>query len=261
MDKKYDISVLYIDDDEMALEYFKVIAGNSVEKITTAQSGVKGIEEFYNENPDIVIVDIVMPDIDGVEVAQKIKSKFPETEIAAVSSTSLPEYLIGAINAGIRNFILKPLTKEKLCGIFEEVSQRVEMKKELQQYKDKLENLVNIRTERLQRANEKLILERESKKRIEKRAELFSNAIENMDMPIIITDRNFYIEYANKKACILKGKNDIEGDNLFMLFPELDRKIVEEHIRTKESFLIENFRIEKVYKERLDNDNYIVTLS
>lgn len=261
MENKYDITVLYIDDDEMALEYFKVIAGNSVEKIVTAQSGVKGIEEFYNENPDIVIVDIVMPDIDGVEVAQKIKSKFPETEIAAVSSTSLPEYLIGAINAGIRNFILKPLTKEKLRDVFEEVSKRVEMKKELQQYRDKLENLVNIRTERLQRANEKLILERESKKRIEKRAELFSNAIENMDTAMIITDKNFYVEYANKKACILKGKNDIEGDNLFVLFPEIDRRLIEEQIRMKDSFELDNFKIEKVYKERLDNDNFIVTLS
>lgn len=195
-----DISILYIDDDELMLDYFKTILAVKVGKIITATSGTEGVNKFFENLPDIVIVDIIMPDINGIEVAVKIKEKYKETEIIAVSSSDSSKNLIGAINAGIRNFILKPVSADKIYEVIEELSKNIRIKRELKEYKEKLEGLVEIRTDRLQRTSEKLLEKIDEKESIEKRYSVMIEIIEQSPFGIVITDDKFNIEYINNRV-------------------------------------------------------------
>lgn len=241
----YDLSVLYIDDDDLAIEYFELISSKLVKKIFTANSGAEGIEIFLNEKPDVVIVDIIMPDITGIEVAAKIKSKFSGVEIIGVSSSNAPDNLISAINAGIRNFMLKPLTREKINAVLEESFERVKLNRELGEYREKLENLVEIRTDRLQRANEKLISERELKNRAQKKLEFFYEIFENSDTAMAIFDSKGVVLHANRRAHEKLNKDNLEGEVLFELFPKINKYEYEQKLLKEGKFFYENIKFEK----------------
>lgn len=84
-----------------------------------AQNGEEAIEKFKAEKPDIVFLDIVMPVKDGIEAVKGIIAEDKNAQIIIVSSVGTQAQLKAALEAGARDFIQKPLTKEQVYHILD----------------------------------------------------------------------------------------------------------------------------------------------
>jgi YesN/AraC family two-component response regulator len=115
MDKKIkQISILYVEDDEnvhtILLRYLK----RRFEKVYSAYDGKTGYEIFQKENPDIIISDIKMPIMDGLEMSKKIREDGSDVPIIIATAYSEIQFLFQAIEIGVDGYINKPIKKDEL---------------------------------------------------------------------------------------------------------------------------------------------------
>lgn len=118
---KYDLSVLYVEDSKIVREFtrrfFELIFSN----VEVAYDGEEGLKKFQ-DNPsfDIVITDIVMPNLDGVQMVKEIKKINPNVLLIVISAYYDYDKLLGCVEAGVSDFIEKPLNAIKLKKIVDE---------------------------------------------------------------------------------------------------------------------------------------------
>lgn len=79
-----------------------------------AVDGVEGLEAFRRYAPDLVITDITMPQMDGLEMGRRIHERSPETPLIVLSAYSDKEKLLSAIDAGVSKYFIKPFDPEEL---------------------------------------------------------------------------------------------------------------------------------------------------
>ena len=86
-----------------------------------AGDGVTAISEYERLTPDIVLMDITMPQMEGIEAAEKIVQKHPEARIVMVSSVGYQENIVAALQKGARHFVQKPVKAEILYEVIKYV--------------------------------------------------------------------------------------------------------------------------------------------
>ena len=134
-----DITILFAEDEVLILNSVSMILEKKVKKVYTAQDGEEGLQLFKKFRPDVVIVDIVMPKMDGLMMARKIKAIDPSTIIIVLSAFDKKENLFEAISIGVDRFLPKPLNYDYLLKIINELSstkileRRVEKEKSARQ--------------------------------------------------------------------------------------------------------------------------------
>ena len=111
--------LLYVEDDAGTRNLFRrIIAGRYPDlKLFVAEDGARGVELFREQRPDIVLTDLSMPVMDGLQMTREIKELNAETVIIAVSAQNNPYYLLNAIEAGIRHYVMKPFKNEELFAV------------------------------------------------------------------------------------------------------------------------------------------------
>ena len=82
-----------------------------------AGDGLNAITEYDRLNPDIVLMDITMPQMEGIEAAEKIVQKHPEARVVMVSSVGYQENIVAALQRGARHFVQKPVKAEVLYEV------------------------------------------------------------------------------------------------------------------------------------------------
>ena len=82
-----------------------------------AGDGVTAIVEYDRTKPDIVLMDITMPQMEGIEAAEKIVQKHPEARVVMVSSVGYQENIVAALQRGARHFVQKPVKAEVLYEV------------------------------------------------------------------------------------------------------------------------------------------------
>lgn len=92
------------------------------EVVAEASNGREAVDLYNEHRPDIVTMDITMPEMDGIEAVRAIMAKYPDAKIIMCSAMGQQKMVIDAIQAGARGFIVKPFTKEK---VLEEISKHV----------------------------------------------------------------------------------------------------------------------------------------
>ena len=108
------IKILYVEDDKYARAELEGLAKITKQNAFFAEDGKDGLSMFVKHRPDIVVSDISMPGMGGLEMAKHIKELSPDTPIIIVTAHSDSHLLIGAIEIGVEGFLLKPLDVEKL---------------------------------------------------------------------------------------------------------------------------------------------------
>ena len=156
-DMTKNMSVLYVEDedelrDEVEL-YLKKIFGLT----KTAKDGKEALEIFENGDFDIVITDIRMPKMDGVELVKHIKSLKPEQEVAVISAYTENEYFISFIELGVSGYIIKPIDINQLNDVLYKMAEKIFKFRENEIYKFKLENLVEQRTKQIKKLHKEKI--------------------------------------------------------------------------------------------------------
>ncbi len=115
---KPQISVLCVEDDPAARVFFSRIIFRKFPdvRLMTAENGTDGLDIFMERRPEIVITDVRMPHMDGIQMAGKIKAVSPETVIIVVTAHSDTDYLLKAIEIGINHYVIKPVEHQKLIS-------------------------------------------------------------------------------------------------------------------------------------------------
>jgi len=90
-------------------------------EVRVVASGKEGIEFLEKEPYTLVLLDLKMPDMDGIEVLNKIKESWPETKIIIITGYSTVETAVQALRLGAFNFIEKPFTPDTLVNAVKEV--------------------------------------------------------------------------------------------------------------------------------------------
>lgn len=106
--------ILVIDDEKATLSMFKMLLSVYGHEVLTAENGEAGIEIFAAEKPDLVMTDIKMPGIDGLQVLGKIKAMSPEAEVIVITGHGDLEIAIKALNLDATDFLNKPVKREDL---------------------------------------------------------------------------------------------------------------------------------------------------
>jgi two-component system, sensor histidine kinase and response regulator len=119
---KNSISVLIVEDVQSACEIIcktvSVLLPDAL--IFSANNGKTGLELFNKHNPDVVITDISMPEMNGLEMVVEIKSIKPETTFIVFTGHSEGDFLKEFQEVGINHYLLKPLDLAKLISTIDE---------------------------------------------------------------------------------------------------------------------------------------------
>ena len=102
------VSILVVDDEESILQAFRFLLRKKY-TVFLCNSGKKALDEIERVNIDIVLLDIIMPDIDGLEVLEKIKEKNPDIEVIMVTATKTVETAVKAMKLGAYDYIVKDI--------------------------------------------------------------------------------------------------------------------------------------------------------
>ncbi|MCY2974830.1 MAG: response regulator [Planctomycetota bacterium] len=117
--------LLIVDDAMiMRLRIREIATQSGWEVVGEAASGGQAIEMFRSLKPDLVTMDIVMPQMDGVEALRVIREEEPNARVCMVSALNQREKLSDCIRLGAIDFIVKPFEKSRLASLFEKQGRR-----------------------------------------------------------------------------------------------------------------------------------------
>ncbi|MEL6500256.1 MAG: efflux RND transporter periplasmic adaptor subunit [Cyanobacteria bacterium J06623_1] len=112
------IKVLIVDDDNFVREYLKQVMATEpeLEVVGTAVNGKDGIEQVNSLQPNVVLMDLAMPEIDGVKATKIICNRFPQARVLVLSSFDTNEYIAASLQAGAKGYLFKNTPAEKLVA-------------------------------------------------------------------------------------------------------------------------------------------------
>ncbi|MBD2546701.1 two-component system response regulator [Planktothricoides raciborskii] len=215
---KYQANILVVDDNQDNLRLLSKLLSQKGYQVRNAINGNTALIAAKAANPDLILLDIQMPDMDGYQVCQILK-KDPETyDIPIIFLTAMNSVIdkVKAFSIGGSDYITKPFHLEEVLIRIENLLKFQAAKAEIRQLNSELENRVSDRTAELERANEKLKQEIVERQRAEKR--LLHMAWH--DSLTGLPNRSLLIE--ELQTCLNRVKSD--PDYLFaVLFLDCDR--------------------------------------
>jgi len=169
------VKLLYVEDEPITRDAVCTLVRRRFPELTivTATNGKEGVERFLTEEPDLIITDIKMPMMHGIEMARRIRGVKGNVPIIVTTAHSDMEYLLDAIEIGISQYVLKPIEREKLFSAIQNCLSRIGLERQVQRQQAHIAKL--------------------------------SCAVEQSPATIVITDRNGAIEYVNPKFTSLTG--------------------------------------------------------
>jgi PAS domain S-box-containing protein len=176
-----DVKLLYVEDEEINRETVcRLLKRQFPElEICNATNGAEGLQLFKELAPDLVLTDIRMPKMNGIEMSRRIASLGRGVPIIVTSAYSDVEYLIECIEIGISRYVMKPIDSSRLFAAVDEC-------------------LAGLRLARELRAQEAHVRK-------------LSRAVEQSPSPIVITDPQGVVEYVNPKFTDLTGYSEEEA--------------------------------------------------
>lgn len=107
--------ILIVDDASFMRMMIKdILTKNGFEIAGEAENGLVAVEKYKELEPELVIMDITMPEMDGIQAVKEIRSIDPNAKIIMCSAMGQQAMVIEAIQAGARDFIVKPFQKERV---------------------------------------------------------------------------------------------------------------------------------------------------
>lgn len=141
-----NIRVLYVEDDALLRESVTHYLSKIFYAVDVAKDGQEGLEIFSKCDYDIVITDIQMPNMNGLEMINAIKEINPNQEIILTTAFSDVAYFMEAISLNVNAYIIKPFDFDKLNAALYKVSKNLSLSRENENYKKNLETMVEQRT-------------------------------------------------------------------------------------------------------------------
>jgi putative two-component system response regulator len=160
------MKVLTIDDEPIVRENIAAFLEDSNHDVIQAGDGMTGLELFKKELPDIVLCDLRMPKVDGLEVLEAVRRESPETPIIMISGTGVIHDVIEALRLGAWDYIIKPIhDMGMLEHALNKALERARLLKENRLYREHLEDEVKKRTQEIMERTQEVELTNQLLKR------------------------------------------------------------------------------------------------
>lgn len=109
-------TILIVDDAAfMRMRCAKLLKDNGFDVIE-AGNGLEAVQKYTEARPDAVLLDVTMPEMDGLEALRRIKSVDPNARVAMVTAMGQQAIVMEALKAGARDFVLKPFQPDRILG-------------------------------------------------------------------------------------------------------------------------------------------------
>lgn len=126
MDSLDSLDILIVDDSPIITRKLGMMLEQLGYKVVrTAATGREAIAAYKAYRPDVVTMDITMPDMDGIEATRTIMSEFPEAKIVMVTSHGQEKMVLDALKAGAKGYVLKPFQQHKVYEAIQKACKRV----------------------------------------------------------------------------------------------------------------------------------------
>jgi two-component sensor histidine kinase len=142
--------ILTIEDERIVRENIAAYLEDSGFLVTQAENGRVGLEAFHRDRPDLVLVDLRMPEVNGLKVLAEVTGSSPETPIIVVSGTGLLQDAVDALKSGAWDYVIKPIQDlQVLEHSVRRALERANLIRENRKYREHLEEEVEKRTSEL----------------------------------------------------------------------------------------------------------------
>jgi DNA-binding NtrC family response regulator len=132
--------ILVIDDEPAMTEWLRILLEHEGYEVRTASIGARGEEVFRTWRPDAVVIDMVLPDMDGLDLLHRFKEVQPDAEAIVISGHGTISKAVDAVKAGASYFLEKPIAAEGILALLEKAIERKELHTENIQLKQKLQD-------------------------------------------------------------------------------------------------------------------------
>jgi DNA-binding response OmpR family regulator/anti-sigma regulatory factor (Ser/Thr protein kinase) len=127
--------ILIIDDENMIRERLSQLLSLDGFESVSAESGAEGLRVFYEQKPDISLVDIKMPGLSGIDVLKSIKTKEEgDSEVIMITGHGGSDTIIQALNEGAFGYVQKPIEYDELLIIIRKALEKIAMRRQLKEY-------------------------------------------------------------------------------------------------------------------------------
>lgn len=174
----YDISMLYVEDERVTREQVSRILQRLVTELHVAENGREALDLYIEKRPDIILTDIMMPIMNGLELAREIRKINRDSQIIMLTAYSDTEFLLECISLGVNQYVQKPVDFGHLTSAIESCSNYTMLKRKVRQQ--------------------------------ESRIQMLSQAIEQAPAPVMITSTDGSIQYVNAIFSRLSGYSQEE---------------------------------------------------
>ena len=210
------MKILVIDDDASTRDLLKVSLESDGYTVFMAENGPKGLEIFARELPSVVLTDIKMPGMDGIEVLRRVKEQGPDTEVIVITGHGEMNLAVQALHLEASDFINKPISDEGLSVALRRAEEKIWLREKLKEYTEDLEKIIQ-----------------ETNKELVKRHELEHNIIQTSMDGIIANDRQGKIIIFNEGAERIYGytrEEALSKIHVTQLYPEGQAKQIKKMI-------------------------------
>ena len=126
------LTAMVVEDEGVANELLSSTFKNFFSDVTSAFNGKEALEMFERVKPDIVFVDIVMPEMDGIELSRKLREMNPNQIIIVISASNDIQKISESIEIGVNSFIQKPIDTKKIIELLSNVTSLISKKKKIE---------------------------------------------------------------------------------------------------------------------------------
>lgn len=148
-EKAQNISILYVEDEPKLRAEMLTFLSKIFIHVEVAADGAEGLEKYAKNRHDIVLTDIQMPNMNGLELIREIQKINESQEVIIISAYTEPDYLIESIKMGVTGYIIKPIEFEQILRTLQQSINKLETLIENETYKTKLEVIVEERTNKV----------------------------------------------------------------------------------------------------------------
>ena len=140
-------TVLLVDDEKDIRDVIGISLSDLGYRVLIAENGQEALRIFQNDFPPIVLTDIKMPGMDGIELLRKIKQLNPDVEVIMITGHGAMDLAIMSLKHAATDFITKPINVEVLEVALKKVQDKIKMKQQLREYTENLEKLIAEKTQ------------------------------------------------------------------------------------------------------------------
>ncbi|WP_324172880.1 diguanylate cyclase [Sulfurimonas sp.] len=137
------VTILYVEDEQDILDGYAKALSRISKKLYTASNGLEGLELYKKYLPNIIVTDIQMPIMNGIDMAKKIKEIDADANIVFTTAHSESAYLLEAIELHVEGFLLKPVQKKSLQTLIQKLSYRIMLEKQNKEQRDILQYIID----------------------------------------------------------------------------------------------------------------------